>query len=116
MRPGKDGITIPLVRMDDVVKQKVDLLKIDVEGAEVAALRGAENVLSNCSAVICEVSEYSLRAMGSSHYELYELMARHNFMPEVISPVGRSNLVKDQVFFQYDVLFVKEGSVSHSFK
>jgi FkbM family methyltransferase len=110
MRPGEGGINIPLVRMDDVVKRKVDLLKIDVEGAEVAALRGAQNVLSDCPTVICEVSEYSLRAMGHSHYELYDLMALHKFVPEIISPVRRSNLVRNQVFFQYDVLFTKEGS------
>lgn len=108
MRPGGDnGVAISLVRMDDIVKGEIDLLKIDVEGAEVAALRGAQRVLSGCPAVVCEISEYSLRAMGSSHYELYDLMAGLGFSPQIISPIRRSNLFKDRVFFQYDVLFTK---------
>ncbi len=110
MRPGgQNGVTVPLVRMDEVVSEKVDLLKIDIEGAEVAALRGANGLLSRPDAptVICEVSEYSLRAMSSSHYELYDLMSSHGYIPQVISHIGRSNLSKDKVFFQYDVLFTK---------
>lgn len=110
MRPGgANGVTIPLVRMDDVVKGKVDLLKIDIEGSEVAALRGATSLLSrpDAPAVICEVSEYSLRQMGNSHYELYDMMAKHCYIPTIISPIRRSNLIKDAVFFQYDVLFTK---------
>lgn len=110
LRPGGiNGMAIPLVRMDDVVKGKVDLLKIDIEGAEVAALGGAREILSgpDAPAVVCEVSEYSLRQMGSSHYELYDLMSGHGYTPKIISRIGRSNLVKEAVFLQYDVLFTK---------
>lgn len=109
MRPsGDDHVTISLVRLDDVVTGSVDLIKIDVEGAEVAALRGARNVLARCPAVVCEVSEYSLKAMGSSHDELYDLMAERGFTAQIIGPIRRSTLFKDRVFFQYDVLFTKD--------
>lgn len=111
MRPGgQGGVTIPLVRMDDVVNERVDLLKIDIEGAEVAALRGAGDLLSRPDAptVICEVSEYSLRAMGSSKDELFDIMVGHGYSAHIISSIRRSNLSRERVFFQYDVLFSKD--------
>lgn len=113
---GQGGFTVPLTRLDDALDrleiQHVDLLKIDIEGAEVQALRGAEKLLSGPDAppVVCEVSEYGLTQMGSSKDELYDLMQGHGYTPTTISPVRRSNVSTDKAFYQYDALFTKLGT------
>lgn len=38
-------VTVPTVRLDDVVERPVGLIKVDVEGHELAVLRGAESIL-----------------------------------------------------------------------
>lgn len=83
------------------------LIKLDIEGAELMALRGASQVLARTHAVICEVSEFSLRELGGSKEELFATMARHGFRSEIISPIRRSNHSMHDICFQYDVLFVK---------
>ncbi len=53
--PEASGVTVPLVTLDSIVDQQdisVDLLKIDVEGAEMELLRGAETVLRKFQPVI----------------------------------------------------------------
>ncbi len=49
---------VPAVRLDDVVAElglkPPYLIKLDVQGAEVQALRGAKKVLSETSVIICE--------------------------------------------------------------
>ncbi len=48
------------VTLDSVVKEKIDFLKMDIEGAEVDALKGAKNVLtkSNAKCSICSYHRY----------------------------------------------------------
>jgi FkbM family methyltransferase len=83
------------------------LVKIDVEGAEVKVLRGMHDLLSRSDrpAVILEVSEWSLKQMGSSKEELFEFMIQHRYKARLLSRPGVSIFSEDNIFFQYDVLF-----------
>ena len=42
---GVDVVNVHTVRLDDVIKQSVGLIKVDVEGHEMAVLRGATKIL-----------------------------------------------------------------------
>ena len=44
---GKGGITIPVVSLDDDISHPVSFIKMDIEGYEVKALRGAKNHIIN---------------------------------------------------------------------
>jgi FkbM family methyltransferase len=83
------------------------LVKLDVEGAEVKVLRGMQALLSrpNPPPVVLEVSEWSLKQMGSSKDELFALMRGHGYKARLISPPGLSIYSQDDIYFQYDVLF-----------
>lgn len=48
-------IRVPQVRLDGVITGEVDLLKLDLQGYELAALRGAEALLPRTRLVLCEV-------------------------------------------------------------
>lgn len=41
------GLHVPVTSLDSVVKEKVTFIKMDIEGAEYEALRGAENLIRN---------------------------------------------------------------------
>jgi FkbM family methyltransferase len=53
-RQGCDGLKFicELVRLDDVITEKVSLIKIDVEGAELFVLQGAQRILSESRPVV----------------------------------------------------------------
>lgn len=70
---------VPVWRLDDLASQeglkRLDLLKLDVEGAEVRVLQGARRVLRKLRPLILfEVLEEALVHQGSSLSELLELL------------------------------------------
>lgn len=67
--------------IDDVVRElgltRIDLIKVDVEGAETMVIRGAQETLKRFNPiVITEVNDSALRDMGSNVEELTALMAK----------------------------------------
>jgi len=74
---------IPSWSLDEFVAEReidqIDLMKIDIEGSEVLALRGARKLLSEARVrtVICEFNPHWLSKMGSSTEELFETFASH---------------------------------------
>jgi len=57
----------PVVKLDEVVKGKVDIVKLDIEGAEPQAIRGMTNLLYECRPIlVTELNDYWLRRVGNS--------------------------------------------------
>jgi len=52
---------VPSVKLDDVIKERVDFIKIDIEGAEYIALNGLKQILSSYKPTI--ISEFSPNSM-----------------------------------------------------
>lgn len=105
-----EKFSIQLDTMDaQLAGQRIRLIKIDIEGAEVLALKGASKLLSRVDApdVICEVSENSLKQMGSSKEDLFQMMALYGYKNRIISQIRKSNLTDEVPFFQYDAFFYK---------
>jgi FkbM family methyltransferase len=87
-------------RLDDIAREagvnRVDAIKIDVEGAEFLVLRGAAEILERYRPVVAvEVIDHQLRAMGASADELMAFMRSHGYAPKgiydfntVFVPVG----------------------------
>lgn len=72
--PGGQGIDVPLVRLDQHLSAVPDLIKMDIEGAELAALRGAEGLLKSDRppAMIIEHNPASALAAGWRPDELFD--------------------------------------------
>jgi FkbM family methyltransferase len=72
---------VKTVRLDDVVQElgcrPPFLLRLDIQGGEVAALRGARRVLADVAVVVCEADVEDFRAidaeLGAAGFDLFDL-------------------------------------------
>ena len=79
VRPNADFIEIECDTLDNILGQKrVDVMKIDIEGAEVSALEGATHTLNKLHKIIVEVH-------GTNHDKVMQILEdTHNFRFETI--------------------------------
>ena len=85
------GVDVPVTRLDDLVGQDVPtLMKIDVEGHELAVLHGGASTLGDqrLLAVIMETNGSGVR-YGVSDDQLIAVMLEHGFAPFGYDPFGR---------------------------
>jgi FkbM family methyltransferase len=73
-------------RLDDIVREsgvtRVDVIKIDVEGAELMVLKGAADTLDRYHPVVeVEVIEDQLKNMGASSAEIVAFFRAHGYAP-----------------------------------
>tara|TARA_A100001037_G_C15096331_1_gene611649 strand:+ start:757 stop:1641 length:885 start_codon:yes stop_codon:yes gene_type:complete len=78
-------ISVSTMTLDNYLKSKthienIDFLKIDIEGSEVNALKGATNILKNPNLkILIEISPLHLEDANSSSHELLNLLLSYNF-------------------------------------
>jgi FkbM family methyltransferase len=59
-----ERVTVSVVPLDEVTKKPVAAVKIDVQGAEAAVLRGAKRLLSQCPLWVIELWPWGLHQAG----------------------------------------------------
>lgn len=52
--PGKETISVSTERLDDIVKEKINLIKLDLQGGEFNALLGAKSILNSVDIIYLE--------------------------------------------------------------
>lgn len=66
--------------LDSLDLPRVDFMKIDIQGSEVRALKGATRILTEDRPhIFIEIEERHLRSLGTSSKELIELILAHNY-------------------------------------
>lgn len=85
--------TIDVVRLDDMVAHlglaKVSVIKVDVEGAELVVLRGAERTITNYRPIVLiEVNQDTCRAAGYHASDLLDYLSRFGYRFELINEYG----------------------------
>jgi FkbM family methyltransferase len=64
---GSTQVSVKSVRLDDVIEDTIDLIKLDVEGHEPVVIRGMTSMLSRHQPIIIsEINEYWLRSCSQS--------------------------------------------------
>lgn len=87
---------------------KVDVLKIDAQGAELSVLRGAFRVLQNVKVILMEMpflGQYNKGAPGFAEYVSF--MDSIGFVPFDITEIHRRT--KYDILLQVDVVYVKKS-------
>jgi hypothetical protein len=100
---------VPLVRLDDVVRERglsgPFVVKVDVEGGELAVLAGAPGVLAESELVLLEVSLFELVAGAPPFHEVVSGMHDHGFVAADF--YNGHNRPLDGALAQTDVAFVR---------
>jgi FkbM family methyltransferase len=85
---GRRTVDVPAKAIDDVVPPgtRVDVIKMDIQGAELAALRGARRVLAENPdiSMVLEYWPYGLNRAGASARELVDFLANCGFRHELV--------------------------------
>jgi FkbM family methyltransferase len=102
---------VPAVRVDDVVSERSlpgpYLLKVDVEGAELAVLEGGPRVLAESELVLLEVSLFELLPGAPLLHDVVAYMAERNFVPYDI--YGGHVRLSDGALAMLNLAFVKKS-------
>ena len=80
-------VDVEIVRADDAVSGPVDVVKLDIEGGELAALRGMEGLVDSARpphALFLECNPESLQRAGTSAEALFAWLAGHGYDVEWI--------------------------------
>lgn len=85
---GKGSEKVPMVILDDICKQKADILKIDIEGYEEKALLGASRLLGDperCPRLIyLEAHPFAWSSVGTTSESLLALLEKFEYRAEHI--------------------------------
>src|SRR6185295_6677499 len=82
---GRGSVVVPLTTLDDFCAQQglsqVDLMKVDVEGAELKVFRGAKALLASSGApiIMFEVGEELAGRFGGSSANVKECLASFGY-------------------------------------
>lgn len=103
-------VKVPVIRIDDILRDKQlngpYLLKIDVQGAELDALDGAQQVLLNTEVVVLEVSLFGFMKGAPQFIDVVSYMKNLNFVAYDI--ILGWNRPLDNALGQIDIVFVKD--------
>jgi hypothetical protein len=91
-------------KLDDILEiDELDLIKIDVQGAELDVLRGAKNTMNKTKFIILEVSMIEYNKNSPLFADVIDFMNKNNFLVNDILDIHYSN----NVCIQCDILFKK---------
>ena len=77
---GTFDYVIELVKIDDIAKSHIDIIKIDVEGMEISVLRSAALTIDNYRPLIyAEYCPYFIRRAGLSPEDFYAFFKNRNY-------------------------------------
>lgn len=108
-------IEVPLDTIDNYVVNKdlkrLDLIKIDVEGAELMVLKGAEKTLKKYGPqIICEFSDLTTKGFGYQAKEIFEWLVQKGYRAYRINNQGDILIEPGKEHYDYDnLLFIMEA-------
>lgn len=91
-----------------------DLLKLDLQGGELAALRGAEQVLARAECAVIEFSCLEAYLNRATPLDLLDVMYSHDYC--LYDIVGLSDRPHDGALMGGDFIFVKNNSSLRAYK
>jgi FkbM family methyltransferase len=105
--------SIDVKRLDEVKELKLgnhNMLKLDVQGAELLVLQGASNILSQFEIVFTEVNFATLYSENATLSNLALYLSNYNFEICGIENISRSHI--DGTYLQADVYFVNKNKIN----
>lgn len=88
---GQDSYEAPVVRLDDFAAERgvhaIDFIKMDIEGAELNALKGAQNILErHRPSLLLEVNRSACAAFGYDPQDLFSFLSQFKYRFFAVKP------------------------------
>lgn len=103
-------VTVSMITIDEIIKEKQligpYLIKVDVQGAELDVLEGAQHALLETEVVVLEVSLFEFMKGSPQFYDVVSYMKNRRFVAYDI--ILGWNRPLDNALGQIDVMFVKD--------
>lgn len=97
---------LPIYKLDDVVKDVYDLIKIDTQGSELDIIEGGINIFSKAKVIICEAALIDINTGGCTKNDILDILVK-KFKFDYISAI-EGVLSKDRSKIIYEnLLFIK---------
>lgn len=93
-KPTTNDLLIQATTLDNLLKnrfQKINWIKIDVEGAELAVLRGSTNTLKNTKNILIEIHEHILRQNNEDYNDILKILKENGFKLRLFNEFWDSN-------------------------
>jgi FkbM family methyltransferase len=103
----QNEVEVDVVRLDDVITQPVDLMKLDVQGFEIEVMQGAGRILRDCEVLIAECSLYPFQRDIPLIHEVIAYVIEKGFR---VYDHGGDVRWSSKTLAQLDLIFVKENS------
>jgi FkbM family methyltransferase len=89
-------VEIQTVRADSLPTEvpEPDVVKIDVEGAEMSVLRGMGDLIDSCRVVYCETHAKKLNQRCESHEDVVNLLSESGFSVEELESRGEETFLR----------------------
>lgn len=121
----KDAIEIETDTLDNLI-EKADVIKIDVEGAELKVIEGSERIINECKPIfVIEHNEYWHGDKPKTHLEIMKKLISKGYYPfnynythwiyipkdnlNNISELARGKLLSYHIFYEVIIKNIKEG-------
>lgn len=94
-------VSIDGLVMDANITQGINFIKLDIEGYEFSALKGAKGTLThpkNKPILVIEINKSALEAQGAKDTDIYDLLLEVNYAWRIIQPDCHGNSL------QFDIL------------
>ena len=94
-------------RIDDILDEQkalsVDFIKMDIEGSELVALKGATQTLKRFRpTILIELNEAALRSCGTSSFEVKSLLYSMDYKGSIVGTSGLMPIPSGQIIHECD--------------
>ena len=107
---GKETITVSMMDTEIPSSEKINILKLDVQGYEAEVLKGGETTLKNTSIVVCEVSNHNHYVKGAKYFQVDEFLRLSGFTLFNFYPAN----VENEQLCEWDCIYVKNDILKES--
>jgi len=97
---------LPIYKLDDVVKDVYDLIKIDTQGSELDIILGGMNTFSKAKVIICEVALIDINIGGCKKEDILDILIKKFKFDYVTTIEGVLNHNRSKIIYE-NLLFIK---------
>lgn len=108
---------IDVVVMDEILSKenRIDIIKIDIEGGELPALMGAENIIKKFKPIIIlEICDKNLKAAGYNSKNLLNFLKKYNYKFELIIFNGKTKPISVETLKDFQNIVCLPLDLSHN--